>query len=296
MPKRPRNPFAEERHAAPPTKGSAVKPGPRRALASPKDDPPYTVQGSKSFAEEVVEDITPPKAREPLRYGLHEAPPLEVNGITAPVPPSGFISQGTHRGMVESLKDEIDPNGQLTPFQRSFVDNYVMDPTNRSQAVINAGGSEGSAKQVAHALLRRPHVAAAIARAMALRSDRTKVEQDRVLQEVYVMLTSRVDDYEMDDEGNLTLRPGVPDYMMGAVSSVKRKTRTMIHKDGSTEITREVEFRLWDKPSAAKLAGAHLGLFIKKVLTKTDNGEGDEEQEKHTWQFGDQQIVIRKDR
>jgi hypothetical protein len=58
---------------------------------------------------------------------------------------------------------------------------------------------------------------------------------------------------------------------MRAVSSVKYRSRT--DEDGN--VTRECEFKLWDKPGMVKLAGRHLGIkgFFEKVeLSGPDGG------------------------
>jgi phage terminase small subunit len=190
-----------------------------------------------------------------------------------------------------ALQDEVDPNGELTPLQRAFVDAYLLDPTNKKAAAVAAGVSEASAAVRASQWLRQPIVAACIARAMGAREDRTKLTQDRVLQEVFVMLTARIDDFEMDESGNVTTRDGIPDYMMAAVQRVKRRTRRIFHRDGTEEVIQDVELALWDKPSAARLAMQHLGLIgstRKKEPDEPSTGEP-----KGEWLFGDRKLRLR---
>ena len=68
----------------------------------------------------------------------------------------------------------------LTPKQRRFVDEYMID-LNATQAAIRAGYSERSAASQGERLLRNDEIAAAVAEAQKDRAERTEVTQDRVL-------------------------------------------------------------------------------------------------------------------
>ena len=71
----------------------------------------------------------------------------------------------------------------MTPRQRRFVDEYLIDLDGR-HAAIRAGYGRSGAKDRGYKLLRRPEVAAAIAAAMAERARRTGITPDRVLEEL----------------------------------------------------------------------------------------------------------------
>ena len=79
-----------------------------------------------------------------------------------------------------------------------------------------------------------------------------------------MLIRSDVRDFQVDDQGVLSLRDGADDAAWRAVSSVKH--RIIKHKDvgGTVEIVREIEFRLWDKTAAIGLAGKHLRLFVER--------------------------------
>ncbi len=68
----------------------------------------------------------------------------------------------------------------MTPKQQRFVDEYLID-LNARQAAIRAGYSENAAKEQGYENLTKPHIAEAIAEAMAVRSERTKIDADWVL-------------------------------------------------------------------------------------------------------------------
>lgn len=147
----------------------------------------------------------------------------------------------------------------LTPKQRCFVNEYLLD-LNATQAAIRAGYSAANAGQIGGQLLEKTRIAAAIQAAMDKRSQRVKLSADEVLGELAILGTSDVSQYKMAPEGHLTLVDGAPKDAMRAVSSVKMRTRA-----DETGVTREVEFKLWDKNTALTNAGRHLKLFTDKV-------------------------------
>lgn len=71
----------------------------------------------------------------------------------------------------------------MTPRQRRFVDEYLIDLDGR-HAAIRAGYARSDAKNRGYRLLRRRDVADAIAAAMADRSRRTGITPERVIEEL----------------------------------------------------------------------------------------------------------------
>jgi len=71
---------------------------------------------------------------------------------------------------------------KLTAKQQRFVEEYLID-LNATQAAIRAGYSPESAKEIGCENLTKPNIKAAIDKAMAERSRRTGITQDRVLRE-----------------------------------------------------------------------------------------------------------------
>ena len=71
----------------------------------------------------------------------------------------------------------------MTKKQKRFVEEYLID-LNATQAAIRAGYSPTTAKEIGCENLTKPNISEAIAKAMAERSRRTGVNQDRVLQEL----------------------------------------------------------------------------------------------------------------
>ncbi len=69
----------------------------------------------------------------------------------------------------------------LTPKQARFVEEYLVD-LNATQAAIRAGYSAKTAYSQGERLLRNVEVAAAVAEAKPARSERTKINQDWVIE------------------------------------------------------------------------------------------------------------------
>lgn len=150
----------------------------------------------------------------------------------------------------------------MTPKQQRFVDEYLID-LNATQAAIRAGYSARAAAVTGLRMLRDAKIAAAIAEQQQARSERTQITQDQVLTELLILLKSDVRDFDVDDTGQLTLRDGAADAAWRAVSSVKHRITTR-GKGDDAETVREIEFRLWDKNAALKMAGQHLGMFVER--------------------------------
>lgn len=95
-----------------------------------------------------------------------------------------------------------------------------------------------------------------------------EIRPEDIVREVYLLATSRVDNYIITN-GAVTLAPHAPKDAMAAVQSIKKFTKVL--PSGATLY--HVELRLWDKPSALKLIGRQLGLFADRVeFTGADGG------------------------
>ena len=67
----------------------------------------------------------------------------------------------------------------MTEKQKRFTEEYLID-LNATQAAIRAGYSPKNADKIGHELLGKTRVSEAISKAMAERSKRTGINQDRV--------------------------------------------------------------------------------------------------------------------
>lgn len=71
----------------------------------------------------------------------------------------------------------------MTPKQQRFVDEYLID-MNGTNAAKRAGFSAKTAGQIAEQLLKKPHIAKALAIALEEQANRTLISADQVLLDI----------------------------------------------------------------------------------------------------------------
>lgn len=146
---------------------------------------------------------------------------------------------------------------KLNEKQRRFVDEYLID-LNATQAAIRAGYSAKTADVQGSRMLGNVKVQQAISEAMAERSKRTGVNQDRIVLELARIAFVNASD--VIDPEDATIKEGASDDDTAAIQSVKVKV--IPTKDGEG-IEREI--RLSDKLKALELLGKHLGMWNDKL-------------------------------
>lgn len=153
---------------------------------------------------------------------------------------------------------------KLTAKQQRFVDEYLID-LNATQAAIRAGYSTDTAMEQGYQLLQKTSVSNAVSQAMAHRSRRTGITQDRVLRELAKIAFVNAND--VIDTDSATVRQNAVDEDLSCIQSVKVKT-----SESNTGSSIEREIKLADKLRALELLGKHFGLFDKK---EQNNGNGE---------------------
>lgn len=156
----------------------------------------------------------------------------------------------------------------LTPKQRRFVDEYLVD-LNATQAAIRAKYSKKTARQIGEENLSKPDIQAAIATRMKAREARTEITQDKVLRELAKIGFSdirkivrwgetvvRVAD---DDSGDL-----MPYHGLALVDSSEVDDDTAAAIAEVSQGKEGLKVKLHDKKGALVEMGRHLGLFIPK--------------------------------
>lgn len=183
--------------------------------------------------------------------------------------PRAPVERPVERPHIETTAVEIDTTTLATQTpardrRAVFVREYLVD-LNATQAAIRAGYSPRTAGSQASDLLKIPEIQAAIQAAMDQRAQRVGMTADDVLRELKAIGMSRVDHYEVGDAKQpLVVKDGAPPEAIAAVSSVKRRVRRVERNSGQIEETEDVEFKLWNKPEALRLAGQHLKLFSEQ--------------------------------
>jgi phage terminase small subunit len=163
----------------------------------------------------------------------------------------------------------------LTARQATFVEEYLVDG-NTTQAAIRAGYAAGSAHTTGHNLLKHHKVRLAITRAQRARSERTQVTQDRVLLELTRIGLADIRKLVVWDQDSSAYIPSkdLTADEAAAISSIRTKSRTFIHKNGTKEICHTLELKCWNKNDALREIGKHLGVEDPVSVKWTDELSG----------------------
>lgn len=148
----------------------------------------------------------------------------------------------------------------MTKKQKRFVEEYLID-LNATQAAIRAGYSPDTAQEQSSRLLSNVMIKTAVAKAMAERSKRTGINQDRVLQELARIGFARITD--IMDPATARIREDASNDDLACIQSVKIKPN---------EWGTEREVKLCDKKAALELLGRHLGMWNDKLDLKGVEG------------------------
>ncbi|WP_143314970.1 terminase small subunit [Clostridium sp. HBUAS56017] len=146
---------------------------------------------------------------------------------------------------------------KLSNKQKLFCDEYLID-LNVTQAAIRAGYTPKYADSQGYKLLEKSAIKEYIDRAIAERSRRTGINQDRVIQELARIAFVKAAD--VINVNTATVKKNVSDDDLATIQSVKIKTVPTAYGKG---VEREV--KLADKMKALELLGKHLGMFNDKV-------------------------------
>ncbi len=139
----------------------------------------------------------------------------------------------------------------MTEKQKRFVEEYLID-LNATQAAIRAGYSVKNADKIGSELLGKTGVQKAVSEAIAERSRRTGVNQDRVVRELARIAFSNFSD--IVDPDTARIREDATEDDLACIQSIKIKPN---------EFGTEREVRLFDKRAALVDLGKHLGMWNK---------------------------------
>lgn len=145
---------------------------------------------------------------------------------------------------------------KLTEKQQCFVDEYLID-LNATQAAIRSGYSAKTADQQGSRMLANVKVQEEIAKAMAERSKRTGVNQDKVVLELAKIAFVKMTDI-VDEQGKI--KPDAAEDDLACIESVKYKES---ESDTGSSVEREV--KISPKLKALELLGKHLGMWNNKL-------------------------------
>lgn len=144
----------------------------------------------------------------------------------------------------------------MTDKQKKFVDEYLID-LNATQAAIRAGYSPKTAYSIGEENLKKPEISNAISRAMAERSRRTGISQDRVVRELAKIAFVNINNI---CTSNGRIKADATDDDLSCIESIKVK-----QSRSDTGTSEEREVKLCSKLKALELLGKHLGMWNDKV-------------------------------
>lgn len=148
---------------------------------------------------------------------------------------------------------------KLTPKQALFCKEYLID-LNATQAAIRAGYSKKTAQRIGSENLSKPLIAAEIQRLMDVRSNRTLVTADRVINEIAKLAFINTQDI-LNEDGSLK---SINEWSRDDAAAIQEITEDSIGKGDDALITRR-KVKLSDKKSNLELLGRHLKLFTDKI-------------------------------
>jgi phage terminase small subunit len=189
-------------------------------------------------------------------------------------------NSGAKDGMAKARAARAPKNTlpELTQKQAIFIEEYLID-LNGAQAAIRAGYSPNTAKEQAFDLLTRPHIKAALSKAMEARVSRTKITADRVLEEI-----GRIAFFDprrmYKPDGNLKAVVELDDDTAAVVAGLEATEEFEGSGDSRKVSGMTKKVRLADKVAALTLAARHLGMLNDKlevipgVIVKDYTGKG----------------------
>ena len=152
----------------------------------------------------------------------------------------------------------------MTAKEERFCEEYLVD-LNATQAAIRAGYSVKTAYSSGQRLLKKVETRARIEELKALRSRRTGITAERVLEELAKI--SFVKATDVIDVETAKVKENATPEDLACISSVKLK---VIPTEDGNIVEREV--KLADKTKSLELLGKHLGLFTDKVNLSAEVG------------------------
>ena len=155
-------------------------------------------------------------------------------------------------------------NRPLTPKQAAFVQEYLVD-LNGAAAARRAGYKAKNADDLAVQLLRKTPVQGAIQAALAERTARTAVTQDRVVLELARVAFADMSRLVKFENGQMTITE------TGQLSEDDRRALSEL-SESVTENGRTRKLKVHDKLKALELLGKHLGMFVDKQEISGPNG------------------------
>jgi phage terminase small subunit len=150
----------------------------------------------------------------------------------------------------------------LNPKQTRFVAEYLVD-LNATQAAIRAGYSKKTAESIGLQLLRKTHVAKAVAAGKAAQLDSAALTALRVLEEYRRLAFADLRGFFDEKTGDLKALTDLTPEQAACIASVEVLIKNAKAGDGVTDTIHKI--KLWDKTRALESLAKHFGLLTEKI-------------------------------
>ena len=173
------------------------------------------------------------------------------------------------------MRDTTDPQTGLTPRQTRFVLEYLKD-LNASQAVIRSGYSPKASTVMGAKLLRNHLVRTAVDKALAERRERTKIQADDLVRELWRI--AMVDPKDLFDErGKLRPFSQIPEEVRRAICTLEVRVdqgmSTGVGGEGLKGRRGDIATLRFEKMKAFELLAQHLGLTGASAASQAEPQE-----------------------
>jgi len=158
------------------------------------------------------------------------------------------------------------PQQGLNPRQRKFCREY-LSCGNATKAAIAAGYESEWIDKYAFRLLRKSRVKAYLAELREQASVKEEITPERVIRELGILAFSDITNYDVNTQGELTLKPKVQRGATRAVQSVTFDEHIVEGRDGSVTTRRKKSVKVHEKSSSLDKLCKHLGIALPKEMT-----------------------------
>lgn len=146
--------------------------------------------------------------------------------------------------------------------RKLFLDAYLANGRNATQAAITAGLSEKSARAQGSKMLTHPDIVKSLAVATAKIEAISGLSVERTLQEI-ARVAYQDPRKLFDANGNLKAIPDLDDDAAASVASLEVTEEFEGRGEDRESVGFTKKIKLWDKNTALVTAARHLGLFEK---------------------------------
>jgi phage terminase small subunit len=164
--------------------------------------------------------------------------------------------------MATNIPQKKSPDDKaLTTKQRLFIDAYMTNGFNATQAAIKAGYSEDTAKEMGYENLTKPHIQSEVKRLMTL----FIMPAEEVLSRLTEHARGDLGDIWDEASGQVDWKKARALGKTGLIKKIRHKTSRITRDDGTDVETFEDEIELHNPQTALQLLGKYHETFVDRL-------------------------------